>query len=80
MGHLRALIIATAVLTTACTAAPPAPEPGIPPQGLVGEPTAAAPASGSRAGGQVPCAMVQPGGGAGELCELPPGSGAVFAP
>jgi hypothetical protein len=67
-----------AVLSTACTA--PAPELGTPPQGLVGEPTAAAPASGSHAGGQVPCAMVQPSGGAGELCDLPPGSGITFTP
>jgi hypothetical protein len=74
------LLTAVTALSTACTAAPPAPAPGNPPQGLIGEPTAPAPASGSRNAGQVPCGMVQPGGGAGELCELPSGSGAVFAP
>ncbi len=75
---LSALLLTAAALLTACSA--PAPAPVTPPQGLIGEPTAAAPASGSRAGGQVPCAMVQPGGGDGELCDLPPGSGVAFAP
>jgi hypothetical protein len=73
------LALTTAALLTAAFSAP-APEPGTPPQGLVGEAVVPAPASGSRASGQVPCTMVQPSGGDGELCDLPPDSGITFAP
>ena len=79
MGHLCAVIITAAALAlTACAAAPPAPAPGV--QGLIGD-AAPVPVTGDRNPGQVPCAMVQPSGGEGQLCDLPPGGGGiVFAP